>query len=480
MPELKQRFEELERLPAPDLQRRIQIRIQRLQQPDSPLSVAEQAWRHRERLWPSQVLATAAVIVFALVLGVALLHARSRAPVQVHPSPSVAPQPLPSPSITGAYPRGFYPGSLHMVSPKVGWNGVAYVETSDAGLHWRVISSSPATIFNQINQIKGGLTSFVLDATHAWMTGATNHGLVVIWTVDGGHTWSASAPLPTLIQTAVQLDFIDAQHGWLVVDTAGSASPNSRAIFATSDGGRRWSEIARASESDGSFLGRLAAGCTPSGITFISADYGWLTYDCNRASGVLSPHSGPVAAVTRDGGRSWAAVPLPSYPSGSGYFSASPPVFTLNSGILPVFFGGIGPSWTAIYETTDAGRTWSFRQLPFRIVAPDHLPPHFIDARTGWAVKQTGPIPPSAGVDCYVVTCAFVAELYGTTDGGATWKLLSRLVPAADAVAFFDAKVGYYAWSENPFLEGSPGGIMKTTDGGRSWSVVRPVLEGQG
>src|ERR1700737_3840716 len=107
------------------------------------------------------------------------------------PSPSKSfrrPQPLPSPSITGAYPRGFYPGSLHMVSPKVGWNGVAYVETSDAGLHWRVISSSPATIFNQINQIKGGLTSFVLDATHAWMTGPPTHGLVVIWPVDGGHT----------------------------------------------------------------------------------------------------------------------------------------------------------------------------------------------------------------------------------------------------------------------------------------------------
>ncbi len=474
MRELKQRFEELERLHAPDLQRRIQVRIQRLQQPDNPVSGAEQAWRHRERLWPSQVLAAAAVIVFALVLGVALLHARSRAPVQVHPSPSVAPQPLPSPSITGTYPRGFYPGSLHMVSPNVGWNGVAYVETSDAGLHWRVISSPPAIS----NQIKGGLGDFALDTTHAWMTGATSHGLVVTSTVDGGHTWSASAPLPALIQirggnAAVQLDFIDAQHGWLVVDTAGSASPNSRAIFATSDGGRRWSEIARASESDGSFLGRLAAGCTPSGITFISADDGWLTYDCTRASGVLSPRSGPLAAVTRDGGRSWEAVPLPSYPLGSGYFSASAPIFTLSNGILPVFFGGIGPSW---YRTTDSGRTWSFHQLPFRPLAT----PDFIDARTGWAVKQTGPIPPSAGADCYVVTCAFVAELYGTTDGGATWKLLSRLVPAAGAVAFFDAKVGYYAWSENPFDEGSPGGIMKTTDGGRSWSVVRPVLEGQG
>lgn len=474
MPELKQRFEELERLPAPDLQRRIQVRIQRLQQADHPVSDAEQAWRHRERLWPWQVLATAAVIVFALGLGIALLQVRSRAPVQTHPSPSAAPQP--SPSIAGVYPPGFNPGSLHMVSPTVGWNGFAYVETSDGGLHWRVISSPPAIP----NEIKGALGNFALDATHAWVTGATDHGLVVTRSVDGGRTWGLSAPLPALIQirggnAAVQLDFIDAQHGWLVVDTAGSASPNSRAVFTTSDGGRGWREIASASESDGSFLGRLAAGCTPSGITFISLDSGWLTYDCTRSNGAPPPpRTGPVVAVTGDAGRSWNAVSLPSYPSGSGYFTASPPIFTQDNGILPVFFRGIGDSWIGIYRTTDGGRTWTLHRLPFLTLELD-----FVDAHTGWAVKQTGPTPPSPSVNCYVVICPASAELYRTSDGGATWKLISQLHPIVNGMGFVDSKVGYYGWSERG-LEGSPGGVMKTTDGGRSWSLVRPVMEGQG
>ncbi len=390
--------------------------------------------------WQMQLITAAAVIVLAVGVAIAVLHARSQAPVRPHPSPSSVP---------------FYPGQLHMVTPTIGWAGQIYYRTTDGGLHWTAIGPAPAAL---PDQAKGGWTSFALDATHAWVTNTTGPlvqptHFVVRRTVDAGRTWSVGDPVPTAGgNPASQLDFIDAQQGWLLVDSAGSASPNTRAIYATKDGGLHWSQRASASESDGSVLARLAAGCLPSGITFASADSGWLTYDCSRANGPLpSQRSGPVVAVTRDGGRSWQAVSLPSYPSGWTCW-ATPPVFKSDNGVLPVTCG----IWAAIYGTTDAGRTWRFHPLPFQ----PRLSPDFLDANTGWAVSQTK-------------TDAIV---YGTTDGGIHWTLLSRVPSGADDLQFFDSKIGYYAWSTG-VGPGGPGGILKTADGGHTWSEVHPVVE---
>ena len=395
--------------------------------------------------WPMQLITAAAVIVVAVGLAIAILHARSNAPVGPRPSPSSVP---------------FYPGMLHMVTPTIGWAGQIYYRTTDGGIHWVALAPAPAPL---PDQAKGGWTSFALDVTHAWVTRTTGPlveptHVVVSRTLDGGRTWSAGNPVPTRGgNPASQLDFIDAQQGWVVVDTANSASPNSRAIYATKDGGLTWRETARAFESDGSVLGRLAAGCLPSGITFVSTDSGWLTYDCSRANGPPSQYSGPVVAVTRDGGLSWQVVPLPSYPSGGGWTCwATPPVFTSNNGILPVTCAGIAPGWGGVYETADAGRRWTFHPLPFW----PRLAPDFIDARTGWAVSQR-----DNGSD-----------LYGTTDGGRTWTLLGHLALGVDDLRFFDTKTGYYAWSGG-VGPGGPGGVLKTTDGGRTWTDVHPALE---
>lgn len=63
-----------------------------------------------------------------------------------------------------------------------------------------------------------------------------------------------------------------------------------------------------------------------------------------------------------------------------------------------------------------------------------------------------------------------VAELYETTDGGTTWKLVSR--PSVGPIVFIDDRTGYLKGS----LAGSSEGdrLFRTADGGRTWRDVTP------
>lgn len=111
-----------------------------------------------------------------------------------------------------------------------------------------------------------------------------------------------------------------------------------------------------------------------------------------------------------------------------------------------------------ILATTDGGQSWNVAYTyngPLTIFAFRFL--EFPTAQTGYAVGgRSG----SSGS---------VAQVIKTTDGGQTWTLLPSLagaVPmkAASAVAFPDAQNGYVADVD--------GRLFRTQDGGVSWSIV--------
>jgi hypothetical protein len=81
MRDLKERFEELDTIPAPDLQRQIQTRAQRL----------EGAERLASRAWLPQVFAAAAIVVLGIGLAVIFHFARTSAPTKPVPTPTITP-----------------------------------------------------------------------------------------------------------------------------------------------------------------------------------------------------------------------------------------------------------------------------------------------------------------------------------------------------------------------------------------------------
>lgn len=349
---------------------------------------------------------------------------------------------------------------------KVGWSD-GLQRTTDGGLHWRYVSPP-----NPPNRTKGGNTTYVFDVDHAWATAAAGDvalrnatKLMIFATADGGQTWSqASVPLSGVVTSTAIFGFIDTQHGWLVVDsgritfdksnTTIASQPLTRTVYVTTNGGGNWSRLASAQEGDGSALGTLALGCFMSGLTFANPDRGLLTWDCNSRMGEVTPVTTSVVAATTDGGRTWKAVELPSFPTGADLIcGASRPVFTQSLGVIPMLCaGGFGhPGFNAVYATNDLGRSWSFDKVPFFTQRMT-----FVDGSTGWAF----------GPDM---------ELYRTVDAGSSWQVVKGFAPEQNVLglSFVDIKTGFVLTSRFA-ADGNSGysTMWKTTDGGQTWSVM--------
>jgi photosystem II stability/assembly factor-like uncharacterized protein len=353
----------------------------------------------------------------------------------------------------------------------VGWSD--YLQrTTDGGLNWRNVSPpSPP------NRTKGAVTNYILDVDHAWFTVATADvplrnatKLVVFATADGGKTWTqGSVPMSGVVASSAALGFIDAKRGWLITDSGRMAidktntsivnQPLTRAIYATSDGGASWSRLVSAQEGDGSTLGTLALGCSISGLTFATADRGWLTWDCNSTLGTRDPVGHSIVAMTQDGGRGWQPVALPSIPYYGSICGAFPPVFKLSQGVLPVLCTGTGqPGFGAVYGTTDGGRSWSVHELPFFTQKLD-----FVDSNTGWAFGTRGTFG-STGL-----------TLYRTTNGGRDWAVIKQFATEQNLIGFrfIDPKIGFLLTSRYaPDRRSGTSTMWKTTDGGQTWSVL--------
>jgi hypothetical protein len=201
-------------------------------------------------------------------------------------------------------------------------------------------------------------------------------------------------------------------------------------------------------------------GCTgPTGLTFVDANRGWMTWDCIRRSEPFPEGIAPVL-VTTDGGRTWSrptavVKPLPkgtatgNVPNWS--CGASPPVFSQRSGVIPVTCADRSstnpPLWSGVLRTTDAGETWSLGQLPIGVGLAQI---GFVDADTGYAFSYR-----ASGND-----------LYMTVDGGRSWALINTaLFPGQRVVSF------QFADADHGFATTAPAATswFMTADGGRTW-----------
>jgi photosystem II stability/assembly factor-like uncharacterized protein len=381
-----------------------------------------------------------------------------------------APGPCRPPAPAPTQPAPFTPvwfGSLQMLSPDVGWAlrstdnpGVldravlAPARTSDGGRTWSDVT--PPTARRLLSPTQSSGTLFALDAEHAWFVVSLSRGrrsrAVVFATTDGGHTWTRTAAFDSL-GSSEWITFVDPRHGWLMSDLGAAMGSHAVALYATGDGGRDWSLVARTRSlvAPGSGIGGLPVFCDKSAIRFATPTVGWMTGGCTAG--------GPYVESTRDGGRTWTApsLPIPKSACASDGCQASKPQFFGATGFLVVS----GASHPFLLVTRDRGASWSRAALPATTGTFPQI--QFVDARHGFLVPA-GAQGSRAG------------RLYRTSDAGRTWTAVlpnQHLDELGITFDFADPATGV-AWIPGGDATSGVPPLYRTSDSGKTWERLNP------
>jgi len=122
--------------------------------------------------------------------------------------------------------EGFLPLQTFLIN---GTPQTIVCKTTDGGKTWQSVSSAP---------VQGNVFDFT-DAQHGWILGET----ALFRTRDGATTWDdLSSSLPAGY-TALSLDFVDDQAGWLLVYDSSSDSLDHNLLFYSQNGGQTWSQL---------------------------------------------------------------------------------------------------------------------------------------------------------------------------------------------------------------------------------------------
>lgn len=242
---------------------------------------------------------------------------------------------------------------------------------------------------------------------------------------------------------------------FFVNDTLGWVGTQSGKIYRSTDGGDSWTQMQSGLTTSNyvtaiQFLdtntgyascygGAMMLKSTDGGLTWQSAEpvgqtvliRGLHFYDTQLGVGVGS--AGEVIRTT-DGGATWDSIP-----TNSTYSMEDLAV----QGDVMVACGW----WGRVLRSTDAGLTWMEQNL---------VNEHYSVALTPSGRGMIG----STG------------RIFGTDDMGATWTLLHRGTVGAtmNKMSFADADTGVVtAWTQTGAIES---GMVRTTDGGRSWKAA--------
>ncbi|TMD24912.1 MAG: hypothetical protein E6I99_01030 [Chloroflexi bacterium] len=444
----------------PDLESRLRAYLSSGARTQPPSGMEERIARRvvgRRYSWTFQLMAAAAVLVLAIGLGIGSSKVRQWA-AAVKPSPSasaiVSPSASASPSVTPS-PEVTYPlmppSTIKMINASAGWAAGSTTDrilrTTDGGSHWNDVTPRGARL--------GTWTTFFLDADNAWLASSlqpgspTNDFSVEIYrTLDGGRNWSQVGMSVAGWGFPGAIDFVDRQHGWLLMKQDGSLQTpgaDMMAVYGTADGGASWKKL---SETDTSGLpDHLPQACSKTQLVFLNATTGWIQGGCGAGGGYF-------LYVTRDGGGNWTAVALRVPQLGTTscdcsieslrFWDKQHGALVLNG----AYQDARGYAQNFLYTTTDGGRSWQLGPL----LPTNAFSVFFLDATHGWTLN------------------AKANTLLFTGDGGQHWSTAGTIPSNSNGVVtdfqFVSAQVG---WTFGADSRGLP--ILKTVDGGQTWTT---------
>ena len=369
--------------------------------------------------------------------------------------------------------------SLQMTSAMTGWAlyysgnpnsssaALLLARTTDGGRSWTDVTPAAARLMLATPDATQVLGPVGGDGAYLAVTGATEESdssvntTTVFATTDGGRTWTDSAPLRA-VSTVSEVSFANPEHGFLLLGGGDDAMGEDPVwLYRTADGGAHWSLAAATPAPTGTAIssqpgpGQIPAVCDKNGLAFPTATNGWIASTCNaRLANAL--------LVSRDGGVSWAdeSLPLPATICAGGACTLSGPQFLDGTGFVTV---DPEPAGAALLVTRDLGQTWQQLALP-----------------AGLQYPQITFFGPSQGVLVAGETQgAFGGTFYTTADGGQTWTPVPQgvnLTRLGVTIDFATPEDGF-AWTNGLDSDpGAPTSIYATTNSGRAWHAFTPKL----
>ena len=404
---------------------------------------------------------------------------------------------------TGYY--GFV-ADLWFVNPDTGWaveRGVIFNST-DGGFSWSVNDSSDGMALYY--------AVYFRDALHGWIAGCDYHygengefqpDPAILYTEDGGVSWTRQTVNFTDLGFVEDLTFVDSQIGFAVGATVGPTGHQTDLILHTEDGGTNWNvqrspmphpiheldfinadtgfaatweDIIWTSDGGATWEERSSyqANQTSIGLSILPNGMGWgvgmtgriyrttdffATLQLQSDTALSNLHSvsaidpehawavgdNGLALETTDGNR-WQVRNLQTA-------AALHDVTFLNSQE-----GWIGADSGRIYHTINSGETWELQPTGTSTHAVNAI--QMVTNNVGWAVcgSQTG-----EGVE---------PLLLHTTNGGVLWEdwRMTQATHPLMEVQFVSESIGWIV-SAVWLTTGFAGEVFKTTDGGDSWTL---------
>ena len=295
-------------------------------------------------------------------------------------------------------------GKVQFVNPTEGWVSISpgfLLHTMNAGTTWTEMANPfPGDVISSLSNPAENL--HFINATTGWViktlgTESSPQGAVIYKTTNGGGSWQRTVISQVAGDSGIQIQFIDANNGWLIVYNMNTGVPT---FLKTNNGGANWSST----NGGGIFYYKdtntgwaYSAGPTlPPPYTFYKTTNGganWTPQYTDNTTGQLNAmqftdlnhgwivgDNGKVFA-TSDGGTNWNAITnlglTSSYKCKAVYF-LNPMVGWISSQLQ-------GSMDTAIVKhTTDGGATWTTQTTP--VHSPNSL--YFWAENNGWLTSD--------------------------------------------------------------------------------------------
>ena len=331
---------------------------------------------------------------------------------------------------------------LDMFNELDGWavTETEIVRTNDGGITWYNVTPL------EMDETGYSVDTLFLDTNNAWVQkpdfeNFPNSG-ILHRTTDGGLTWTTF----TVPFSRGDINFVDAENGWMLADLGVGAGSNAVAVYQTTTGGAVWDRSYTNDPNDGDAGNTLPLGGLKSGLVPLDMDRAWVT-GVIYASGEVYLHR------SDDGGRTWDPVTVELPPGAENYelgIDDDQMKFVSNdNGYIVLRMSGASIQ-TAVYTTGDAGNSWTLTPTIIGGAGPSS----FLTEQE--AVMYNG------------------KQFYVTRDAARTWETVTPDIAFGETFADMEFVNTLSGWVITLDPANNHRSLYRTHDGGSTWLPVIP------